>query len=589
MENFDTQLSKIRAMMRAVLKKERRNWILPEPLRAQPGLEAFSSVFRQILHGRGVTRQSQLAPWLETDLERAPDPFLLKDMAVACDLIAEAVREGQRIAVYGDYDADGVTATVTLARGLRSLGADVITYIPNRFTEGYGLNLDALNELHARGARLVITCDCGTNAVDVAAGRPQGMRLIITDHHEVGSHRPPVDALINPKQPDCGYPFDGLAACGVAYKLLVALERRVFPGKLDPAASLDAVALGTVADVVPLHAENRAIVRAGLRRLSQSPTPGTAALLAVANIKAPVTAEHLAFQLGPRINAAGRMEDAMLALELLMADDRERADPLAQRLQDQNAQRQQLTADIVREARVEVAALDNSAAVIVMGARHWPLGVLGLAASKLVEEFYRPTFVFNTDGDEWRGSARSIDGFHLVDCLRECAGLLQRFGGHAMAAGLTVMRDRFADMKASLEAYTASKLDGGAFCKPIAIEATACLADLKPSLHNEIQLLAPFGVGNREPLLLSRDVEVLRAETFGADRRHLRVQLRDRTATAEAIAFDKGGTASHLPGGRRVDLVYALDCDRWDGFERIRLHLRDLRPAVQPALVLHSA
>ena len=588
MENFDTQLSKIRAMMRAVLKKERRNWILPEPLRAQPGLEAFSSVFRQILHGRGVTRQSQLAPWLETDLERAPDPFLLKDMAVACELIAEVVHEGQRIAVYGDYDADGVTATVTLARGLRSLGADVITYIPNRFTEGYGLNLDALKELHARGARLVITCDCGTNAVDVAAARPPGMRLIITDHHEVGATRPAVDALINPKQPDCAYPFDGLAACGVAYKLLVALERRIFPGRLDPAASLDAVALGTVADVVPLHAENRAIVRAGLRRLSQSPSPGTAALLAVANIKAPVTAEHLAFQLGPRINAAGRMEDAMLALDLLMADDRQRADPLAQRLQDQNAQRQQLTADIVREARVEVAGMDNSAAVIVMGASHWPLGVLGLAASKLVEEFYRPTFVFNTDGDEWRGSARSIEGFHLVDCLRQSASLLQRFGGHAMAAGLTVMRDRFAEMKASLEAYTALRLDGDAFCRPIPIEATASLADLKPSLHNEIQLLAPFGVGNREPLLLSREVEVLRAETFGTDRRHLRVQLRDRTATAEAIAFDKGAAAPHLPAGRRLDVVYALDCDRWDGLERIRLHLRDLRPAVQPALVLSS-
>jgi single-stranded-DNA-specific exonuclease len=353
--------------MRAALKKERRNWIVPEPLRAQPGLEAFSPVFRQILHGRGVVRRAQLDPWLQTDLDRAPDPFLLKDMSVACDLIAEAIAGGQRIAVYGDYDADGVTACVTLARGLRSVGADVITYIPNRFTEGYGLNLEALNDLHTRGARLVITCDCGTNSVEAAAGRPRGMRLIVTDHHEMGAQRPAVDALINPKQPECAYPFDGLAACGVAYKLLVALERRVFPGALDPGASLDAVALGTVADVVPLHAENRAIVRAGLRRLSENPSPGCAALLAVAGITAPVTAEHLAFQLGPRINAAGRMEDAMLALELLMAETRELADPIAQRLQEQNAQRQQLTAEIVHEARAQVVELDNAAAVIVIG------------------------------------------------------------------------------------------------------------------------------------------------------------------------------------------------------------------------------
>jgi single-stranded-DNA-specific exonuclease len=585
-ENSDTQLSHSGAILRAVLKKERRNWILPEPLRAQPGLEAFSPVFRQILHGRGVARISQLDPWLQTDLDRAPDPFLLKDMAVACDLIVEAIAGGHRIAVYGDYDADGVTACVTLARGLASVGAEVITYIPNRFTEGYGLNLDALNDLHARGAKLVITCDCGTNSVEAAAGRPSGMRLIVTDHHEMGAERPAVDALINPKQPDCAYPFEGLAACGVAYKLLVALERRAFPGRLDPTASLDAVALGTVADVVPLHAENRAIVRAGLRRLSEAPSPGCAALLAVAGIAGPVTAEHLAFQLGPRINAAGRMEDAMLALRLLMADSRESADPLAQRLHEQNAQRQQLTAEIVRDAKAQVTELDSSAAVIVMGAGHWPLGVLGLAASRLVEEFYRPTFIFNTDGDEWRGSARSIEGFHLVDCLQHCAPLLHRFGGHAMAAGLTVLRHRFAELKECLEHYTAERLNGDAFSRPVRIEATAAFADLKPSLHQEIQSLAPFGVGNREPLLLSKEVEVVRTETFGADRRHLRVQLRDRTATAEAIAFDKAAAAPHLPAGRRIDVVYALQCDRWDGLDRVRLHLRDLRQVVQPALVL---
>jgi single-stranded-DNA-specific exonuclease len=323
-----------------------------------------------------------------------------------------------------------------------------------------------------------------------------------------------------------------------------------------------------------------------LRRLSETPGPGCAALLAVAGIRPPVTAEHLAFQLGPRINAAGRMEDAILALDLLMADSRESADPIAQRLQEQNAQRQHLTAEIVRDAKLQVAELDNDAAVIVMGDANWPLGVLGLAASRLVEEFYRPTFVFNTEGDEWRGSARSIEGFHLVDCLQHCAPLLHRFGGHAMAAGLTVLAHRFTEVKACLEEYSAARLNGQAFSRPIRIEAAAAFADLKPSLHQELQLLAPFGVGNREPLLLSREVEVARTETFGSDRRHLRLQLRDRTATAEAIAFDKAAAAPHLPAGRRIDIVYALQCERWDGMDRVRLHLRDLRPAVQPALVL---
>jgi len=233
-----------------------------------------------------------------------------------------------------------------------------------------------------------------------------------------------------------------------------------------------------------------------------------------------------------------------------------------------------------------VVELDNAAAVIVMGSAVWPLGVLGLAASRLVEEFYRPTFVFNTDGDEWRGSARSIEGFHLVDCLHDCAPLLHRFGGHAMAAGLTVRSSRFAELKGCLEAYAAARLNGDAFSRPVRIEASAAFADLKPSLHHEIQMLSPFGVGNREPLLLSREAEIVRTETFGADRRHLRLHLRDRTASAEAIAFDKGAAAPHLPAGRRLDVVYALQCDRWDGLDRLRLHLRDLRPAAQPALVL---
>jgi len=568
------------------LKKRRRQWTLPDPLRPQPGLEAFSPVFRQILHGRGITQMAHLDPWQRTDLSAAPDPFLLKDMAIACDLIGEAVEAGNTIAIYGDYDADGVTASVALARGLESVGARVITYIPNRFTEGYGLNVEALRELHGRGARLVITCDCGTNAVEVAHARPPDLKLIVTDHHEPSSERPPVDALINPKQADCPYPFDGLAACGVAYKLLVALERRTFPGRFDPSASLDAVALGTVADVVPLCAENRALVRAGLRQLNEDPSPGCAALMSLAGIRGPVTSEHLAFQLAPRINAAGRMEGALLALQLLLARSEEVARPLAERLHAQNIERQQLTAEIVSEARAQVAELEDDVPAIVLGAAHWSLGVLGLAASRLVEEFYRPTFIFNLDGGECRGSARSIEGFHLVECLEHCAPLLLRFGGHKMAAGMTVHRDRFDELGHRLKEYARLRLNGHGFARPIRIEASAHLADLKPSLHQEIHLLAPFGTANPEPVLLTRDVEVVRAETFGSTSRHLRLLVRDRTATAEAIAFDKAGALPHLSRGRRLDLLYTLGCEQWDGLDRIQLCLRDLRAAERAAPVL---
>ncbi len=542
-------------------------------------------MFRQILHGRGVTQETHLEPWLRTDLASAPDPFLLKDMATACELIGEATDRGQTIAIYGDFDADGVTASVALAQGLRAVGADVLTYIPNRFTEGYGLNLDALRELHRRGARLVITCDCGTNAVEVARARPEGLRLIVTDHHEPGPARPPVDALINPKQAECPYPFDGLAACGVAYKLLTALEQRVFRGRLDPAVSLDVVALGTVADVVPLRGENRALVRAGLKQLNARPSPGCAALIRFAGVRGPVTAEHLAFQLAPRINAAGRMEDALLALQLLLAESDEMAQPLAERLHTQNTERQQLTAAIVRQARAQVTLLEEDAPVIVLGDVEWPLGVLGLAASRLVDEFYRPAFIFNLDGEECRGSARSIEGFHLVDCLAHCAPLLQRYGGHAMAAGMTVSRGRFEELARCLREYASARLDPSAFARPIQIEASARLADLKPSLHQEIQLLAPFGVGNAEPVLMSKDVEVVRAEPFGAEGQHLRLQLRDGTATQEAIGFDKAAALPHLPAGRRLDILYTLECERWEGLDRVQLYLRDLRAAERPALL----
>ena len=546
-------------------------------------------MFRQILHGRGVTRPVQLQPWLESSLERVPDPFLLKDMDIACDLIGESVARGDRIAIYGDYDADGVTATVALQRGLKAVGADVVTYIPNRFTEGYGLNGEALAELHGRGVRLVITCDCGTSAVDVAASRPRDLRLIITDHHEPGPSRPAVDALINPKQPECRYPFDGLAACGVAYKLLTALERRTFNGRLDPEASLDAVALGTVADVVPLQAENRMLVRAGLEMLNQRPSPGCAALVEAAGIRGPLTAEHLAYQLGPRVNAAGRMEDAQLSLDLLLAETLEAARPLAARLQQQNQERQRATAAIVQEARAAVRELDDGLAAIVLGASQWPLGVLGLAASRLVEEFYRPTFIFNLSDDECRGSARGIEGFHLVDCLSQCAPLLERYGGHAMAAGLTVRRHRFDALRERLASYAGECLEANAFQRPIRVEAEATLADLKPSLHQEIQSLAPFGVGNREPLLITREAEVISSDVFGGEARHLRLRLRDRTASAEAFAFDKGSARAHLSPGRLVDVVYALDRDHWDGFDRVRLHLRDLRAAARAAHLLRSA
>ncbi len=559
------------------MKAPRRDWVLPDRSVTGPALPGRTPLVRRILAARGYHDPIAVAAFFGASLEDAPDPFQLTGMKAAVDLVEAAIGRGERIAVYGDYDADGITATAILARALRTVGADILTYIPNRFTEGYGVNAEALRELRRRGAELVITCDCGTNSGDAIAGRSAEMRLIVVDHHEPVGAPAPADALINPKQAGCGYPFKGLAACGVAYKLLVALGGRL--PELHSEAQLDLVAIGTVADLVPLVGENRAMVAAGLRRLAGERAVGPAALMQVAGVRPPVTSEHLAFALGPRLNAAGRMLDAELALALLLAQDPQQAQHLAQELDAQNVSRQQATHDVFKAAREAVLTLPDDEPVLFVADAAWPQGIVGLAASRLVEEFHRPAFVLSIGDDECRGSARSVEGFHLVECLRAVAPLLSRFGGHAMAAGFSVPVTRLPELHAALRAYAAPRL--GDPRKLLCVDAVAGLGELAPATYRDVQALGPFGMGNREPLLMAEGVRVLSAEAFGDDR-HLRVHLQDGSGRQEAVAFERGHLVEHLPPERRVDVLFTLGLDTWNGLEKTRLHLRDMRPSRTP-------
>jgi single-stranded-DNA-specific exonuclease len=524
------------------------------------------------------------------------DPFALAGMPEAVIVLGVAVAEGARIAVYGDYDADGVTACAMLTLALRAAGADVVPYIPNRMTEGYGLHGPALDELAARGVGCVVTVDCGTSSVDVAAARPVGMRLVITDHHlplsrgvqgEVPPARgggevalPVVDALVNPKRPDCTYPFDALAGAGVAWKLLAALEaeRVVPPGSADAAVGL--AALGTVADMMPLRGENRLIVRRGLEALACSPSPGVAALCAAAGVRGPLRASDLAFGLAPRINAAGRMEDAELALRLLLAGSAAEAEPLAGRLQGQNVDRQAAVARAMVEAEQRVAEIPDDAPAIVLGDARWPMGIVGLVAGRLAERYQRPTFIASLEGEEAKGSARSVRGVHLVRALGEAAGCLLRYGGHAVAAGFSLEPGRLGEFGERVTAAVAEQLGDAPRERIHTVEATVGVADLVPELCAELALLEPCGQGNHEPLLCLRGATVVGASSFGAGRQHLKVTLTDSSGrVVEAVAFNKPGLAAHLPGGRRIDALFGADLDRWNGVERVRLRLRDLRPA----------
>jgi single-stranded-DNA-specific exonuclease len=566
--------------MRAAL----RRWNLGE---AAP-LPGFSPIVGRILAARGMDHEAAAA--LVSTRRTLHDPFTLCGMPEAVIAIGVAVSQGDRIAIYGDYDADGVTACAMLTVALRAAGADVVPYIPNRMTEGYGLHAPALDDLASRGVRCVVTVDCGTSSADVAAARPAGLRLVITDHHLPLAPGggvpllPDVDALVNPKQPACDYAFDALAGAGVAWKLVCALEAEhiVPPGSADNTIAL--AALGTVADMMPLRGENRDIVALGLSAMNAAPWPGLRALLDVAGVRNATRASDLAFGVAPRINAAGRMEDAELALRLCLAADIDEARPIAERLQLQNGDRQQLVVRALAEAEARVAGLPEDAPAIVVGDPGWPMGIVGLVAGRLAERYARPTFVVCLDGDEAKGSARSVRGVHVVQALDRASDTLIRYGGHAAAAGFSLHAARFDDFARAISDAVADQLHDTARERVFHIDAVVRVADLTPQLCTELAVLEPCGQGNPEPLLALLGCRVLSASTFGADRRHVRVALTDDSGSViEGVAFNKPGLAGHLPRGRVIDVCFGVDLDTWDGMERVRLRLRDMRPARDPA------
>lgn len=558
------------------MKPAPRRW---QPTECQP-LAGFDPVLGRVLAARGHDAADAAA--LMATAGESHDPLLLPGVRDAVAVIRSAVRDGTAIGVYGDYDADGVTACAMLTRALRAAGATVVPYIPNRMTEGYGLHSAALDDLAARGAGCVITVDCGTSSVDVAARRPASMRLVVTDHHlplapDGVPRLADVDALINPKLPDSVYPFDGLAGAGVAFKLLQALEEaQVVPsGSVQEAAGL--AALGTVADLMPLRGENRCIVREGLPRLRD--LPGVRALCDVAGLSGQLRARDLAFAIGPRINAAGRMEDARLALQLCLATDEERAAGLAQQLDVQNRERQAAVATAVAQAEERVAELEDDSPAIVLGDPGWAMGIVGLVAGRLVERYARPAFIVCLDPVEAKGSARSVAGVHVVRALDRAAPALLRYGGHMAAAGFSLEASRFDDFRTLITAAVAEQLGGTPRERVFAIDSDISAADATPRLCQELERLEPCGLGNQQPLLAVRGVRVLGVSGFGTEKQHLRVLLGAESGMLEAIAFHKPNVASHLPRGRAIDACFSLEMDTWQGQFRVRARLRDLRPA----------
>lgn len=548
-------------------------------------LKDFDPLVRQMLFRRGIKEAEAAVQFLKTPYEGQHSPFLFLNMAKAVARIWQAVEAGEKITVYGDYDADAVTAAAVLMRVLKALGGQVESYIPDRFTEGYGVNLQAIEKLATEGTRLIITVDCGTNSCDAAELCTQlGVDLVITDHHEVVGELPRALALVNPKNPKETYPYRELTGVGVAFKLAQALLTDSRAQNRNPKITpgwekwlLDLVAIGTVADCHSLLGENRILVKYGLKVLAKTRWPGLKALCAVAGLNFSRTlpdAYTLGFMLAPRLNAAGRLEHASVALDLLLEDDAVAAQQRAQALNLINQRRQTLTLTVQSEAR-EQALQHRHRPVLLLHKSGWPKGVVGLVAGRLAEEFQKPVIVLERGERESTGSARTAGSFNLIKALKPAAALLTKFGGHSQAAGLTVPNQ-------NLEAFYRVLLEEVDKQSPITensnlfLEAELKETDLNFATLDKIAEFEPFGIGNPRPKFLFSHLEVLSIRNVGALGQHVQLRLRLGNTEVSSIAFNASEVVKKLKVGEIVDVAAELLREDWNG-EKLKLKLVDLK------------
>jgi single-stranded-DNA-specific exonuclease len=539
----------------------------------------LSPLLVQVLYNRGITDVSAVEDLLSNRWSE-PDVFDLPDMERAVDVLIRAIKRQEKIAVYGDFDADGVTATALLILTLRALGADVIPYIPHRVDEGYGLNLKALRGLYGQGVRLVVTVDCGTRAVEEIDQARRGLEFIVTDHHSIGPQLPFASAVINPKRKESRYPFRSFSGVGVAFKLAQATIREAracgMPVAIDERFLLGLVALGTVADLVPLVGENRYLVQQGLEVINEAQQEGIRALLRVSRVRpGEVTAASIGYGLGPRLNAAGRLGDALLSYNLLVCKDAMESERLAGRLNERNRERKLFTEQAYELA--EQMALDRDQDVPLLFAAHktFMSGVVGLVAGRLTEAYYRPAVIVEEGEELCKGSCRSIKEFHITEALDECDSLLIRHGGHAAAAGFTVHRKYLEELAQRLQEIAERELADRSLVPTLSIDSQVSLAEMDWSTVEWLSALEPCGYGNPTPLFVSRDVRMVSADAVGRNSSHLKLALEADGIKRDAIAFRMGDRLNSL--GNRVDVAYHLEVNEWGGKRSLQLNVQDIR------------
>lgn len=559
-------------------------------------------VLAQLLCNRGVTDAAQARQFLSLPLSGLHDPHRLPGVSAAAERLHRAVKDKQRICIYGDYDVDGIAGTTLLWRCLRLAGGDVDYYVPDRMEEGYGLNVEAIRRLHEQGVQVIATVDCGITSVEEArVARELGLELIVTDHHEMKAALPDASVLVHPRLPDSTYPFPQLCGAGVAFKLAWAICQQLSQARKVTDAfraflleSVALVALGTVADVVPLIDENRLFVWHGLRSLKEGPSVGLKALLEVTQLNSgkELNAEHIGYTLAPRLNAAGRLGHARLAIELLGTHSEQRAVDLARYLNEQNERRQTVERRILAAAKeqVEASADSANAPALVLADPEWHPGVVGIVASRLVDRYARPVLLIGGKEDVRSGSGRSVEGFPLHQALQACSKHLVTHGGHAMAAGFKVRAEQIDDLREAFCQQAQQRLQQSPRQHTLNIDAEIALASLTPGLMKGLDALQPHGFGNRRPLFLTGGLRLAsEPRKVGGGERHLSFRVKQDTGpTFKAIAFGMAERLEELTSAEgRCCLVYTPKINHWNGASSIDLEILDFQPG--PSAQLHSA
>ena len=543
-----------------------------------------SEVIARVLANRNILNPNLARPFFTPNLDMLHNPYLMQDMDKAVERVLKNIKSGKPIMVFGDYDVDGTTGAAALYLAFQKFGADVTYYIPDREKEGYGLSYHGIEVAKDIGIDLIITCDCGINAFEqVDFANEQNIDLIITDHHTTDTELPKAHAILNPKRKDCEYPFKGLCGGGVAFKLITAVGNELNIPLTDYEEIIPLITLGIAADVVPIKDENRVLVHHGLNILKNLEKPGLKTLLELAGLKGHISVGQLVFSIAPRINAAGRLGDANRAVELLVTDDQDKARLLAKELDNENKRRQMIQQAVVDEALLKVNAeadLKNENALVLANAG-WHPGVVGIVASKIKEEFNRPTIIIALENGSGKGSARSVAGFDLYEALTACKTHLDGYGGHPMAAGLTLSNQKLEDFKKAFIDFANERLTKENLQATLTLDSEMALQDITPRFMEFLDKLSPYGPGNMRPKFAIRNVEIAGVpKVIGKTGEHIRFKIKQGLKSYPAVGFGLSNKYEMLITGQPVDIACVVETNEWQGNTSIQMNVRDIKRAV---------